>query len=183
MATNPLKKLYFSIIVFTIIDFLLVFLVLFLIFKEINNSSQNFLKTREKINILAQQKENFEKIKIFYRDYEEDFKKIENCFVDAEVPLEFINFLEKNAQDCQLQLKINSLIKNQDKDSVLPFLSFQLSFQGNFSNFLKFLEKIENGPYLIETSNLNVHSVKENIAQGDSLKENEIFLTINVVSK
>jgi len=181
--TRELKKFYILVIFFALINSFLIYLIFFL-FRLINNNSQVLLKNKEKISILAKESEDFEKIKVFYQNHQEDFKKIENMFIDSEAPIDFISFLEKTAQDCQLQLKINSLIKNQEKEKNLSFLSFQISIQGSFSNFLKFIDKIENGPYLIDTVDLSVQSAKEeNLENKEFQKENQIFLTIKVISK
>jgi len=178
------KKLYFLILLLALVDLLLAFFAFFFFLREIQKSSQDFLIAREKISSLTKEREDFGKIKIFYQNHQSDFEKIEKFFVDPDVPIDFISFLEKTAQDCQLQLKINSLIKNQSKENTMPSLSFQLSLQGFFPNFLRFLEKIENGPYLVETVNLNTQSAKEeNVEKEVFEKESQISLTIQVVSK
>jgi len=86
-------------------------------------------------------------------------EKIDDLFADPEVPIEFINFLEKNAGKSQLSIEISPMAKKETEP--WPSLSFQISTVGSFSNFLKFLEKLETGPYLIEISNLNVKKITE----------------------
>lgn len=136
------------------------FLVFFL-FKGVKNNSEAFSLEKEKIASLSEEKESRKKMEDVYKNYQPDLGEIEKVFIDPEVPIEFINFLEKTAGDSLVQLKILSMTKKTDKENAWPNLLFQISVTSSFSNFSKFLEKLENSPYLIETLELDVRALSE----------------------
>lgn len=99
---------------------------------------------------------SLEKFKILYKNIEEALKTIDKLFVGSEVPVDFITFLENTSQSSSVKTEISpSSVRKIEKDP-WPSLIFQLSSSGSFNNFLKFLKKLENSPYLVETQNLNI---------------------------
>ncbi len=158
---TPVKKIYLSIIAFAILNILLIVFIVFPLFEEVKKNSEAFLLEKNKIASLSKEKEGREKIEGLYKNYQSDLEEIEKVFVDPEVPIEFIGFLEKTATVSQIQLKILSMTQKIEKKDPWPGLSFQLSAVGSFPDFLRFLEKLENSPYLIETLELNTRALTE----------------------
>ena len=160
----PIKKNYLSIATFGIISTLFAVFVVLPLFKEIKAISQNLFLKKNKIVYLSEERENLQKIENLYKTYQSDSERIENLFVDPEVPIEFIGFLEKTAVSSQIKLEISSMTRaaarggdeqssaTTKKTEQEPWhsLSVQLLITGSFSNFSKFLDKLENDPYLIE---------------------------------
>ncbi len=134
---------------------------IFLLFKGVKDNSEAFSLEKEKITSLSEEKENREKMEDVYENYQPDLGEIEKVFIDPEVPIEFISFLEKTASTSHIQLKILSMTKKSEKEDSWPSLLFQLSAISSFFNFSKFLQKLENSPYLIETLELNVRALSE----------------------
>ena len=175
----PIKKIYLSIAIFGIISALLVVFVILPLFKEIKAISQNLFFKKNKIVYLSEERENIKKIENLYKTYQSDLDRIENLFVDPEIPIEFIGFLEKTATDSQIKLEIFSMTRvaarggdeqssaTTKKTEQEPWqsLSAQLLVTGSFSNFSKFLHKLENGPYLIEVLDLNTKKLTEREVQ------------------
>ncbi len=67
-----------------------------------------------------------------------------------------MGFLEDNAAKSQVDITVSSAVSQKSESSPWPNISFQVSITGSFPNCLKFLEKLEIGPYVIEILNLNV---------------------------
>ena len=209
----PIKKIYLSIAMFGIISTLLVVFVMWPLFKEIKAISQNLFLKKNKIVYLSEERENIKKIENLYKTYQSDLDRIENLFVDPEVPIEFIGFLEKSATDSQIKLEISSMTraaakgeneataslttraaaKGGDEQSSAttkkteqePWqsLSAQLLVTGSFSNFSKFLHKLENGPYLIEVLDLNTKKLTERevqIAGFENIPEADTITTFSI---
>ena len=214
----PIKKIYLSIAMFGIISTLLVVFVMWPLFKEIKAISQNLFLKKNKIVYLSEERENLQKIENLYKTYQSDLDRIENLFVDPEVPIEFIGFLEKSATDSQIKLEISSMTRaaakgeneataslttraaarggdeqssaTTKKTEQEPWqsLSAQLLVTGSFSNFSKFLHKLENGPYLIETVDLNTRRLAEKDIQVKELEnipgaDTTTVLSIKVFAK
>lgn len=100
--------------------------------------------------------EQFEKV---YSDLKLNFEKIDSFLVSSEAPIDLIKFLEGKAQKSNLLIDIHpySIIKSEDD----PWnsMGFNLELTGEFSNFLKFLEKIENSNYFIQVQKIQVKKI------------------------
>jgi len=194
---TPIKKNYLSIAMFGIISILLAVFVMWPLFKEIKVISQNLFLKKNKIVYLSEERESIKKIENLYKTYQSDLDRIENLFVDPEVPIEFIGFLEKTAADSQIKLEISSMTRaaarggdeqssaTTKKTEQEPWqsLSAQLLVTGSFSNFSKFLHKLENGPYLIEVLNLNTKKLTERevqVAGSENIPEADTITTFSI---
>ena len=155
------RKIYLFASILIIVGILASLFLIFILFKGVKNNSEAFSLEKEKITSLSEEKENRKKMEDLYKNYQSDLDKVEKVFIDPEVPIEFIGFLEKTAGASQVQLKILSMTKKTDQKDAWPNLLFQVSVTGSFFNFSKFLEKLENSPYLIETLELNSGALSE----------------------
>jgi hypothetical protein len=209
----PIKKNYLSIAVFGIVSTLFAVFVILPLFKEIKAISQNLFLKKNKIVYLSEERENLQKIENLYKTYQSDLGRIENLFVDPEVPIEFIGFLEKTAVSSQIKLEISSMTRaaakgeneataslttravarggdeqssaTTKKTEQEPWqnLSGQLLVTGSFSNFSKFLHKLENGPYLIEVLDLNTKKLTERevqVAGFENIPEADTITTFSI---
>jgi len=150
-----MKKISFSTFLFFLSTFLLIFFVISPSFREIKKNSEALLSEREKMILLAKEKENLKEMKEILKTYQAELEKMENLFIDRKIPIEFINFLEKIAKESQAKFEIALMVEKTIPDP-WPSLIFQINLESSFPNFLKFLEKLENSPYLIEIQNLNI---------------------------
>jgi hypothetical protein len=96
--------------------------------------------------------ENFQKEKQKYQDF---FSKLKKSFANKEIPVDFIDFLEKNASSCQAKIEIYS--QKAEKDSLV----FSLRLTAQPKNLLCFLQKIENGYFLVQVEKLSVVKISE----------------------
>jgi hypothetical protein len=150
------KKIYISIITFAIIALIFFVFIIIPIFKNVNKDAKEFLAYKEDFLSAEDKIENLKKLSTIYKNYQQNLDKIDSLFIDKDVPVDFIKFLENTAQNFQLFIKVSSVGIEENKDELGQSLSFQISAYGSFSNFLKFLGKLENGPYLIEVRTLNI---------------------------
>lgn len=197
MTSN--KKNYISAAFFGILSILLIVFLIYPFLGEIKKNSQNLFLQKKKIILLAQERENLKKMEDIFKTYQSDLDKIENLLVDPETPIEFISFLEKNAQVTGVELEISSMTKRTptlpppsqrapEKKEPWPSLSLQLLVVGSFPNFLEFLEKLETSPYLIEILNLNSRRLTERELKSKefekfSLGDTSTSLSVKVYTK
>lgn len=156
------KKIYISLAIFFIVALLFIVLLIYPFFREIKKASGELLL--QKINLFYHLEEikNLKSSKDFYGINQKNLEKINEQFIDPEVPVGFIRFLEKNAADSWLSMEIIPTgAPKKDSDLLWPSLFFRISANGSSLNFLKFLEKLENGPYLTEIINLNLKKITE----------------------
>ncbi|MDD5146723.1 MAG: hypothetical protein PHN39_03230, partial [Candidatus Pacebacteria bacterium] len=99
--------------------------------------------------------ENFQKS---YDLYAQQFQKLTHGFVDSEVPIDFIKYLEDMAERDNLEIIIAPLGFNYDskKKDALPILDFQANVSGTLSNCFRFLERLENSPWFLEIKQVNL---------------------------
>lgn len=148
------KKIYVS----GAIVVILVSIVILFLLQEINKSSQELILQKKDLISFEQKLKNLENLREKYKTHQQNLEKINNFFVDLSLPIEFMDFLEKSVLNSQSSIKI-SLTKEIAEPE--PALSFNISFSGSFSNLLKLIDKLENSPYLIEITNLNVEKIAQ----------------------
>ena len=129
-------------------------------FKEIEKKSNEILSQKAVLMTLEAKTDNLEKFKLFAENNKLNLEKVENVFLESDMPVDFIDFLEKIARDCQVSFKVSSLTKQTDKE-IWPAFLVQLSSLSSFSNFSRFLDKLGSNNYLIETQSLNVRRLTE----------------------
>lgn len=148
-----MKKIYPVGGILLIINLILFIFVIFPLIQGIKKSSKDLILEKSELFLLEQRKNNLENLKKISDFYQKDLEKIDASFVDPETPIAFIGFLEKTAVSSQVGIEISLAGGKSDVESLR---SFNVALESSFPNFLKFLEKLENGPYPIEVSTLNM---------------------------
>lgn len=160
-----IKKKYIYFAAFIIIGIIALIFVIFFSFEAIKKSSEDFISQKKALAEIEFKTENFADMEKIYQNYKTNLEKIDLLFIEKDTPIEFIEFLERNASNCLLSTNLSSLsFQKTDKDTEkIPwdFLNLQMGIEGTFPDFLKFLEKLENSPYLIEVSNLNIRKTQK----------------------
>ena len=179
---EPKKKIFLNSFILGII--LLVFIagVLPYFLNSLRDISKDLIFFKQKFLTLQKEEENLRQLRATFQAYESHFKEIEKVFVNYEAPIQFIEFLEKNAQINQLEIKISLPSTKKLKEEFWPSLIFQISTKGSFPNFVKFLGKLENSPYLVEILNLNIKRIAKTPTIG-SQSEVEADFLIRVFAK
>ena len=111
---------------------------------------------------------------------EEDFKTIENIFVDAETPIGLIRFIEEIAATSNLAVKITPGTAAKQKGVPWPVMDFQLASSTSYPVFLRFLEKLENGPHLLEVQNTSLTRDRPSVGEENSAKDVSFTLLVQV---
>ena len=154
------SKVNLTIGAFGVLIILMVVFILAPFLRKISVNSKELASQRENLAVLETKAANLEKFKNLYSGLREILEKIDDLFVSAEVPVGFIGFLEDTSSESNLTIKIVPS-SQETKGDAWPSLSFQITNTGSFDSFLKFLEKLENSPYLIEIKNVNIGDLPE----------------------
>ncbi len=139
--------------------FLLVFLLLIILFiypsfQQIKKFSRDLALIKGNLISLENEVNNIEEFRKNYKEGKIDFKKIDLMFIDAKIPLDFIKFLENISSDFKTKPTISLLSLSGEQNWTT--LNFQFSCQEDFSKILTFVEKLEEGPYLVEIKKINI---------------------------
>ena len=110
----------------------------------------------------------------FSQAHKDDFEIIESIFVDAQTPVGFIQFIEEISATSNIAVKITPGTAKKQKGAPWPTMDFHLASSANYPEFLRFVEKLENGPYLLEIRNTSL--IRDRIPQGkESIVQNVRF--------
>ncbi len=154
------KRIYLTLIIFSCLIILIIVFFIFPFLSRIKNNSQELALQKEKMINLEAKINNLGKFRDLGTDLEQFLKEIDNLFVDAEVPVDFINFLEKTSEKCGLSIEILP-ISDKEAKNFWPCINFKIISIGSFPDFLMFLEKLENNPYLLEIQNITISRLAE----------------------
>jgi len=158
---DPKKKIYLLGLIFGVLNIALIIFLVFPLINSLKKSSQDLISQRKELISFSEKKENFKNLEKIYQANQKKLEEIELLFIDPETPIDFIDFLENTAKDPQVSIKISLAPEKKQESDFGPTLSFNISRESSYPNFLKFLEKLENGPYLIEIQNLNIKKLEE----------------------
>lgn len=157
------KKIAISLVIFGAIFLAFTAFIIHPLFNQLQKESVNLVLRKNRLAELEAQAKNLQKFQETRKIYQANLEKIDGLFVDSTKPIGFIEFLEKEAIASQLSIEIAPLTSKEMKDDVWPHMDFQLTLVGFFPDFLRFFEKVESSPYLIEVSNLNLRRLDEEI--------------------
>lgn len=170
---NYKYKIYITWILLGAVALIFVFLIIPYLLNEINKSSEDFVSQKTALATFQSKMENLEKFKKSYQIDKENLDKIDNLFINRSIPSEtvsFSNFLRKISMDNQVSINISSLSSTQEVSDPWPSQSFKIYAEGSFFQLAKFIEKIENAPYLIEISGLNIEKTDKSVTADFSIK-------------
>ncbi len=158
---NLQQKKYFSIFIIIAIFFLLFFLFIFPVLRNIIENSEELAFRRQKLASIRLLGQDFENIQRNFRLYEEGLSKMNNLlmeelFIDPEIPVSFINFFREEAANLDLSLKVSPTGFYQGQDRTWDYMTFRISGVGRFVNMMRFLKRLENSRWLIETVTLTI---------------------------
>ncbi|MFH1423359.1 MAG: type 4a pilus biogenesis protein PilO [Candidatus Nealsonbacteria bacterium] len=152
-----------SLIILGVIAVLLAGFVVRPLFLSIKQNSEAFFIQKGILAELEKKSENFKKFQSTYEIYQANLKRIDRLFVDNKEPVEFIEFLEEEAARVKLTIDLMPFTsKAGEVEDVWPSMSFQVNMAGSFTNFLRFLDKIESSPHLIVLSGLSLNKPTKN---------------------
>lgn len=164
ISMSPNKKTIVFSIIFGIATLALIFVVINPLFKGIKKSSEEFITARKELVLSKEQAEKFEEFKEVYKELKPNLEKIDKLFINPEIPIDLIKFWEKQAKDSELSIKISPVFIDMPENDPWKSMGFRLTLIGSFPDFLKFLEKTETSPYLIEIQNLNAEKTIQGVS-------------------
>ena len=169
MERKFISKIQLLMLILAVLSILLTVFVIYPLFKNIKSKSQELIYQKEKLIILESTAINLRKLKVLYQDLDDILGKIDSLLINPEVPVKFISFLEKTSEECSIDSEIlPGSVGKPEKYSWAP-VNFQITVRSSSSNFLKFLEKLENSPYLINIQNLNINRTDKEIGANLSI--------------
>ena len=112
-----------------------------------------------------------------------DLEKSESIFINRDVPVSLIKFFEDEAERVNLNISIFPASLKEIDDDIWPFVSFRFNLLGSYMNFMRFFERIETSPLLIEIQDLSIKKVDlMQLGQEDynELSTNDVTAILNI---
>jgi hypothetical protein len=155
------KKIYIGLFCFSVFFAITIGFGVFPFLEELKKSSQELNLQQATLDLLQSRLKNLEDLQKEYLLYQPTLKNLQNSFVAPDAPIEFIEFLEKEAKNLNLLIKISPLTIPQQKDDPWLSVGFSVTLGGPFPDCLMFLERLEQSPFLVEISQLNIERIAE----------------------
>ena len=181
-----LKGVYVIITSFSVI---IIFMVVFLVYvplKEVQDYSNAIFLNKNRDIFLSLQDTQLHNFKNEHANYKPNLDKIDLLFIDPSNPVNFIEFLENIASEYNLSADVaiaSSNVKKEQNSDDLPAIMFSVYVKGDFSNIIKFSEKLETGPYLVEIQNLKINRPEQKTEKVNNDKQVEFSLLIRAITR
>lgn len=181
MTLNAKQKIKIYFIIFFLAAVLLVFLGLMPLLTGLLKTSKELAGQKDTLALIEGQIAALEEFQKNNSVYQANVKKIDASFISEEAPIEFIEFLENEAQKQGLDIIISSVKEASEKKSLRVTTVFQMAIGGPFPKCLTFLKRLEESPWLIKIDQANIDRVEEKNKplSFKNLKEGDVVLNLN----
>jgi hypothetical protein len=177
--------------IFTAIVLILILVLIYPLLKGLREASSNFIEIKKELTLFYDRAGEIESLKLGYEEIERDLEKTEDFFVNSEVPIDLIKFWEETALNSGISINISPLSSGNEEDDQKEewdSMVFRINSVGPFTDFLRFLERIEIGSYLIEIEDISVRKLTGSDIgfsdyRGFSINDVKTILTIKVFIK
>ncbi len=186
---NFKQKIYLSIFVIAIVFFLLLLFCIVPAFRSIIETSEQLAFRRQELASIESLSRNFDDFEKNFSSYEQGLEEMENLLkqdslIDPEIPISFINFFKEQASDFNLALNISPMGFYQKEGEFWDYMNFRIQGTGRFIDIMRFLEKLENGRWLIEETSININRQEEFSPQpGQEIIVDGDYVEINLLIK
>ena len=158
----PIKrKIYIALLCFAVVFGILIKFGILPSIEAIKRNSRALNLQKRALSLSQNQFKDLGDFKNDFSQYQAILEKVDRSFVDKEAPINFIEFLEREARNLNLPIEISPLNITQKKTDPWVPVAFSISFAGAFPDCLKFLERLEQSPWLIEISQLDIKRISE----------------------
>ncbi|OGZ66688.1 MAG: hypothetical protein A3C50_02260 [Candidatus Staskawiczbacteria bacterium RIFCSPHIGHO2_02_FULL_43_16] len=157
----------------------------YLVFGAILGASAQITLSKKEVALMQLQDKELDSFKSRYGEYQEDLNKIGQLFVDGANPVAFITFLEGISSDTNITSDV-AIAPATNKEGALGGrnITFQIRVYGDFSDVLKFSEKLEAGPYLVRINSFTVKKSQKDadgkVASADAV---EAYLLVEALPR
>jgi len=153
---SPTNKIVTALVSFAALCVAIISVSIAPVIYEMQSIGLQIKEQNEKIGALDRRIEKVREFRQFYETNAARFDKYDKIMIDPQRPLDFIGFLEKTANDCQVQAVFSPSSPQKIGSDPWPSINFQIQLTGGLSSVMKYVKKIESAIYLVETHGLNI---------------------------
>jgi len=168
---NVKKQIILFLGICIVISLTLIFVFLLPLFSEIKNDSLELVGIKKELTMINEKTKGINDIKKTCNAIDYNLEKSENLFVNLEIPVSLIEFLENSADNLNLLSKISPVFLKEVKDDIWDFVGFRLTIAGPYDGLMRFLVKIESAPFLIEAQDLSIRILTDSELSAEDYKQ------------
>lgn len=134
--------------------------VLVFFFFAIKSKNETISRNENIIETALAERGKIATLKTLVEETHKDREKLDSFLVDKEKIVEFLESVENLAKNERLSIGIGSLEERTDSASgvAVPTLNLSIDSSGSWSNVIKFLHLMENLPYHLSISKVNLRT-------------------------
>jgi len=144
-------------------------------YRKLNVIMDQIYKVKQEIFLARQAQGNLVNMDRELSDYEKRFLAVDQKFIDAKMPRDYIKFLQQKSEECSVPFKIMSTNNGVAAKNINAVL-FRLQFSGEFGQAMCFLGHLESNMWIAEVTEMNI------TGQGGS-KNVDINVLVQIYSK
>lgn len=131
------------------------------ILRDIRAESGQLIAEKNNLSSLESKIKNLENFRQKHEELKPDLEKADSLLVQAQLPVDFIRFLEQVSAEADINLKISPGPAVKTSKDPWSSSNFQLALAGSYPDILQFVSKLQNGSYLMIFQNLNFSRLAE----------------------
>lgn len=172
------KKLAFLILSFFFTAVILSLFLIYPIFRIITKGADELISSKKEASLLKGIIEDKNQNEISYNNIKPSLDKINGLLINIDAPIDLIKFWEDTAKNLGLRIDISPMGSQGATTDNWKSLAFNINVGGSFSNFSKFLDKVENGKYLSQIKSISISEKSDDNSNEDD-KENHASDAVN----
>ena len=153
------KKIFILLSIFCLIDVLLFALLIFSLTKKVAANVNEFRGQQKNLKVLEAQTVSLKDFQKNVSDLKNYNLVVQSAFVDPTAPVGFMQFLEKWANNYNLGLTVALFDSPAIKGDIWTSVGVRVDVIGDLSNCLRFAETLENSPWVIMITRLELQKV------------------------
>jgi hypothetical protein len=166
---EKLKNNIFLSLIFLLGCLFLVFISYYLLENGIKNNSNKLVEVKESLAMAEGRSRNRIDDEALFNRINKDSQKIDSLFVNLDEPISLIKSWEELAIQYNISVKIDSSPIISSEEDMWKSLGFRITASGSVSNSLKFIEKLERAPYILEIQNVSMGLTEKTNAVSSNL--------------
>lgn len=166
-----MKRIFYSIIIGDILlTALFVFAFVLPFTGSIRRSAEAFRTKHQEFERFQNFKEEVRSFKEFAEEYAPDIAALRASFVDRDIPLDFVKFLERNAAKGDVKISIAPGVVKKEGARSLSFLEFQIQGTGPYAGVMHLMKNIERAPFATSLVSASVQGAEQGVRFSATLK-------------
>lgn len=134
------------------------------LFLQVQVASRKLASIKEKLALAAQKEREISIWHSRSSQFTEEFELLKKSFVKPELPIEFVEEMEKIAEKSGVEVNITFLPqKRETADKEIRPLEVRIIVEGQFRACLRFLDNLEHVHYLVRINSLNISTYQESV--------------------